>query len=90
MAEVNSDVKRLIADLQCVRTHGEFPKGRNYLYSRYKHEGLVFMGNKKKRDVNGMKYSSPYLTSESKVKLTKKGMSFVKVANKHNQFMGEL
>ena len=86
----DKDARDLIHNLQVVRRYGEFPKGKNYLYSRYKNNGLVFMGNKAKRDVNGKKYSSPYLTPESKVKLTKKGYSIVKLADQHNQFLGEL
>jgi hypothetical protein len=78
MPEIDNDAKRIIADLQCVRTHGEFPKGRNYLFSRYKNSGLVIMGNKTKEG---------YLTPRSKVKLTKKGYGIVKVANKNNQFL---
>jgi hypothetical protein len=85
LVEVNNDVKRLIADLQCVRTHGEFPKGRNYLYSSYKNKGLVFMGNKKK--IGNGKNARLYLTDNSKVKLTKQGYSIIKVANQNNQFL---
>jgi hypothetical protein len=88
MVDVDNDAKRIIHDLQTVRSYGEFPKGRNYLFSRYKHEGLVIMGGHKK--IGTGKNARMYVTEKSKVKLTKKGYAIVKVANKHNQFMGEL
>lgn len=88
MVEIDTDTRRIIRDLQTVRTHGEFPKGRNFLFSRYKHEGLVFMGNKKV--IGTGKNARSYVTPQSKVKLTKKGYAIVKLANQHNQFMGEL
>jgi len=85
MVEVNSDMKRIIQDLQVVKSHGEFPKGRNYLFSRYKHEGLVIMGNMKKVREGGK--TNYYLTPNSKVKLTKKGHAIVKLADRNNQFL---
>ena len=88
MPDIGRDERQVIRDLQTVRTHGEFPKGRNYLYSRYKHEGYVYMGNKLKRREGGR--TTEYLTPQSKVKLTKKGYDVVKLAKKHNDFMGSI
>lgn len=88
MTNITPEARTLINDLQVVRSHGEFPKGRNYLFSRYKHEGLVYMGGHKK--IGTGKNARYYVTEKSKVKLTKKGYSIVKLANQHNQFLGEL
>jgi hypothetical protein len=88
MPEITADMRQVLRDLNSVKNFGEFPKGRNYLYSRYKHEGYVFMGNKTKVKYGGK--TTAYLTPESKVKLTKKGRNIVTVAKQHNQFMGEL
>jgi hypothetical protein len=79
---------RILHDLQVVRHYGELPKGRGHLYSHYKNEGLVFMGPKKK--IGTGKNARYYITDKTKVKLTKKGYTIVKTADKHNQFLGEL
>jgi hypothetical protein len=72
----DEDVRKIIGNLRIVKDYGEFPKGQNYLFSRYKHEGLVFMGNKKQ--IGTGKNARSYLTSQSKVKLTRKGYDILK------------
>jgi len=74
------DQRRIVWNLRVVKDYGEFPKGQNYLFSKYKHEGLVFMGNKKQLGTG--KNARMYLTPQSKVKLTKKGYQILKAVGR--------
>lgn len=68
---MNEDMRKIVTNLKVIKDYGEFPRGQNYLFSRYKNMGLVFMGNKK--TVGSGKNARLLLTAQSKVKLTKKG-----------------
>jgi len=72
--------RRIVADLRIVKNYGEFPKGRNYLFSRYQNLGLVYMGNKKTIGVG--KNARLYLTPQSKVKLTRQGYKILKAVGR--------
>jgi hypothetical protein len=74
---ITEDQRQIVHNLKVIRDYGEFPKGKNHLYSKYKSEGLVYMGNKK--TIGAGSHKREYLTSQSKVKLTKKGRRLARV-----------
>lgn len=77
--QLNPDALEIIRNLRVVRTYGQFPKGKNYLYSQYKNLGLVKMSDLKKTDAFGYKIKGAgYLTPKSHAKLTKKGYKILK------------
>lgn len=71
-------MRKIVHTLKVVKDYGEFPKGQNYLFSRYKNLGLVFMGNKK--TVGSSKNARLLLTAQSKVELTKKGRGIAQLS----------
>ncbi len=75
---MDEDMRKIVHNLKVVKSYGEFPRGHNYLFSKYKSLGLVFMGNKKTVGVG--KNTRQLLTAQSKVKLTKKGRGIAQLA----------
>ncbi len=57
----------IVWNLKVVKDFGEFPKGKNYLFSKYKSLGLVQMGYKTSK--TGQRVMD-------KVRLTKQGRKF--------------
>ena len=79
------DVEEIVKNLRVVRDFGEFPKGKNYLYSRYKSAGLVKMSNFKKVDSFGYKIKGQGdFTTKTKVRPTKKGYAFLRATKNWN------
>ncbi len=67
---ITEDQRQIVHNLKVVRDYGEFPKGKNYLYSKYKSEGLVYMGHKTTKSGHQVM---------DKVKLTEKGRRLSRV-----------
>lgn len=65
--ENEQEMKEIVHNLRVIKDFGEFPRGKNVLFSRYKNLGLVNMT----RTPEGL------ISQNSKVKLTKKGRQFI-------------